>query len=122
MESRFLADEVKALKETLETHTRELQVQAYIAHEVDKRTENTQQQLLWLADCMITLMAKNKCSPPRPQPTIRDADDEPMEEDSEEEEGDYDDSAHRVVSDKCGVTVPPPLVLTTDVFTVALQL
>ncbi|KAI3751639.1 hypothetical protein L2E82_22730 [Cichorium intybus] len=27
-----------------------------------------------------------------------------------------------VVSDKCGVTVPPPLVLTTGVFTVALQL
>ncbi|KAI3767352.1 hypothetical protein L2E82_17447 [Cichorium intybus] len=27
-----------------------------------------------------------------------------------------------VVSDKCGVTMPPPLVLTTGVFTVALQL
>ncbi|KAI3690806.1 hypothetical protein L2E82_49014 [Cichorium intybus] len=66
MESRFLADEVKALKEAMDTHKREHQIQSYAAHEVDKRTENTQKQLLWLADCMIALMAKNKCVPPRP--------------------------------------------------------
>ncbi|KAI3510411.1 hypothetical protein L1887_17382 [Cichorium endivia] len=94
MEFRFLADEVKAVKESVETLTRELQVQAYSAHEVDKRTENTQTQLLWIADCVITLLAKNKCAPPRPQPTIRDEDEEPMEEDPEEEEGDYDHTAH----------------------------
>ncbi|KAI3723571.1 hypothetical protein L2E82_35249 [Cichorium intybus] len=94
MESRFLADEVKALKETMETHMREHQVQSYAAHEVDKRTEITQTQLLWIADCVITLLAKNKCVPPRPQPTIRDEEEKPMEEDPEEEEGDYDDTAH----------------------------
>ncbi|KAI3724646.1 hypothetical protein L2E82_36429 [Cichorium intybus] len=51
-------------------------------------------QLLWLADCMIALMAKNKCVPPRPQPTIREDEEEPMEEEPEEDEDEYDDTAH----------------------------
>ncbi|KAI3751045.1 hypothetical protein L2E82_22059 [Cichorium intybus] len=95
MESRFLADEVKALKEAIDTYEQEHQIQSYAAREVDKRTENTQKQLFWLADCMTALMAKNKCVPPRPQPTIREDEEEPMEEDPEEEEEDeYDDTAH----------------------------
>ncbi|KAI3516639.1 hypothetical protein L1887_15562 [Cichorium endivia] len=69
--------------------------QAAVTKETNKRTENMQEQLLWLADCMITFMAKSRCAPPRPQPTPQE-EEEPMEEDLEEdpEEGEEDDTAH----------------------------
>ncbi|KAI3780893.1 hypothetical protein L2E82_10886 [Cichorium intybus] len=62
MESRYLADEVKTVQRALQTHMREHQIQSAAAREIEKKTENTQTQLLWLADCMITLMAKKNVS------------------------------------------------------------
>ncbi|KAI3700070.1 hypothetical protein L2E82_44685 [Cichorium intybus] len=94
MESRYLADEVKTVQRALQAHMREHQIQSAAAREIEKRTENTKMQLLWLADYMITLMAKTKCVPPRPQPTIKEEEEEPMEEDPEEEEDEEDDTAH----------------------------
>ncbi|KAI3515885.1 hypothetical protein L1887_14790 [Cichorium endivia] len=95
MESRYLVDKMQAVQQTLQTHLREHQAQAVVTKEINKRTENMQDQLLWLADCMITFMAKSRCAPPRPQPTPQE-EEEPMEEDPEEdaEEGEEDDTAH----------------------------
>ncbi|KAI3767333.1 hypothetical protein L2E82_17428 [Cichorium intybus] len=96
MESRYLVDKMQAIQQTLQTHHRDQQAQSVVTKEMNRWTENMQDQLLWLADCMITFMAKSQCAPPRPQPTVRDEDEESMEEDPEEdpEEGEEDDTAH----------------------------
>ncbi|KAI3750581.1 hypothetical protein L2E82_21252 [Cichorium intybus] len=51
MESRFLANAVKAIQSAMHSHKLEHRVQAMAMHEVDRRTKNTQAQLLWLSEC-----------------------------------------------------------------------
>ncbi|KAI3753534.1 hypothetical protein L2E82_25589 [Cichorium intybus] len=89
MESKFLADEVKAVRRTLHSHKLEHTVQPMTMREIDRRTQNTQTQLLWLSECVVNFLNGSKTPIPRPQPPLIDEEEEePMEEEDEIEEDD----------------------------------
>ncbi|KAI3767980.1 hypothetical protein L2E82_18409 [Cichorium intybus] len=95
MESRYLADEVKAVQKALQTHGREHQVQTMAMHEVDSRTKNTHAQLLWLSECIINFIDGSQNPIQRPQPKDVEKEEEPIEDEEEEPmEDEEDDTAH----------------------------
>ncbi|KAI3700773.1 hypothetical protein L2E82_45411 [Cichorium intybus] len=93
LDSRFIADEVKSIHRTLHNQELEHNILSATVRDIDRRTQNTQTQLMWLSECVVKFLADSKCTIPRPRPPlIEEEEEEPMEEEPEEEE-EYD-TAH----------------------------